>query len=146
MKSPHEMTDDLARHSAEAMWAGDAASKSLGMRIVSVGPGTATLSMTVREDMINGWDLCHGGLIAALADSAFAFACNSRGTVTVASGFDVTFLESARLGDELVAVAVERSLRGRSGLYDVTVTRASDATVIAEFRGRSRSTGRSISG
>jgi acyl-CoA thioesterase len=145
MKSPHEMTDDLARHSAEAMWAGDAASKSLGMRIVSVGPGTATLSMTVREDMINGWDLCHGGLIAALADSAFAFACNSRGTVTVASGFDVTFLESARLGDELVAVAVERSLRGRSGLYDVTVTRASDATVIAEFRGRSRSTGRSIS-
>jgi acyl-CoA thioesterase len=146
MKSPHEMTDDLARHSAEAMWAGDAASKSLGMRIVTVGPGTATLSMTVREDMINGWDLCHGGLIAALADSAFAFACNSRGTVTVASGFDVTFLESARLGDELVAVAVERSLRGRSGLYDVTVTRASDATVIAEFRGRSRSTGRSISG
>jgi acyl-CoA thioesterase len=147
MKSPHEMTDDdVAGRSAEAMWAGDAASKSLGMRIVSVGPGTATLSMTVREDMINGWDLCHGGLIAALADSAFAFACNSRGTVTVASGFDVTFLESARLGDELVAVAVERSLRGRSGLYDVTVTRASDATVIAEFRGRSRSTGRSISG
>jgi acyl-CoA thioesterase len=128
------------------MWVGDAASKSLGMRIVSVGPGSATLAMTVREDMINGWDLCHGGLIAALADSAFAFACNSRGTVTVASGFDVTFLESARLGDELVAVAVERSLRGRSGLYDVTVTRASDDTVIAEFRGRSRSTGRHIPG
>ena len=74
------------------------------MQIVSVGPGTATLSMKVREDMINGWDLCHGGLIASLADSAFAFACNSHGTVTVASGFDVTLLESARLGDELVAV------------------------------------------
>jgi len=134
--------DELARASADAMWSGDAASKALGMQLVSVAPGTATLSMTVREDMINGWDLCHGGLIAALADSAFAFACNSRGTVTVASGFDVTFLESARLGDELVAVAVERSLRGRSGLYDVTVTRASDDTTIAEFRGRSRATNR----
>jgi acyl-CoA thioesterase len=140
------MSDELARQSADAMWAGDAASKALGMQIVSVGPGTATLTMTVREDMINGWALCHGGLIASLADSAFAFACNSRGTVTVASGFDVTFLESARLGDELVAVAVERSLRGRSGLYDVTVTRTSDDTVIAEFRGRSRATGRSIFG
>ena len=138
--------EDLARRSADAMWAGDAASKALGMEIVSVGPGTATLSMKVRDDMVNGWDLCHGGLIASLADSAFAFACNSHGTVTVASGFDVTFLESARLGDELVAVAVERALRGRSGLYDVTVTRTSDDTVIAEFRGRSRSTGRSISG
>ena len=138
--------DELARASADAMWSGDAASKALGMQIVSVGPGTATLSMTVREDMINGWDLCHGGLIASLADSAFAFACNSHGTVTVASGFDVTFLESARLGDELVAVAVERARRGRSGLYDVTVTRASDDTVIAEFRGRSRSTGDPIPG
>ena len=138
--------DELARTSADAMWSGDAASKALGMQIVSVGPGTATLSMTVREDMINGWDLCHGGLIASLADSAFAFACNSYGTVTVASGFDVTLLESARLGDELVAVAVERARRGRSGLYDVTVTRASDDTVIAEFRGRSRSTGDPIPG
>lgn len=135
-------SDDLARRSADTMWAGDAASQALGMEIVSVGPGTATLSMTVREDMINGWELCHGGLIAALADSAFAFACNSHGIVTVASGFDVTFLESARLGDRLVAVATERSLRGRSGLYDVTVTRTGDDTVIAEFRGRSRSTGR----
>jgi acyl-CoA thioesterase len=130
--------EELARASADAMWTGDAASRGLGMEIASIGPGTATLSMKVREDMINGWDLCHGGLIAALADSAFAFACNSRGTKTVASGFDVTFLESARLGDELVAVAVERSLRGRSGLYDVTVTRSTDDTVIAEFRGRSR--------
>jgi acyl-CoA thioesterase len=131
--------DELARRSADTMWAGDAASKALGMEVVSIGPGTATLSMTVREDMINGWDLCHGGLIAALADSAFAFACNSHGVVTVASGFDVTFVESARLGDQLVAVASERALRGRSGLYDVTVTRSGDDTVIAEFRGRSRS-------
>jgi acyl-CoA thioesterase len=130
--------EELARRSAADMWSGDAASQALGMEVVSVGPGSATLTMTVREDMINGWGLGHGGLIAALADSAFAFACNSRGTKTVAAGFDVSFLEAARLGDRLVAVAVERSLRGRSGLYDVTVTRSSDQAVIAEFRGRSR--------
>ena len=137
--------DDTPRRSADAMWAGDAASQALGMTVVDVGPGTAEVSMTVREDMVNGWGLCHGGLIASLADSAFAFACNSHGVVTVAAGFEVDFLESARLGDELVASAVERALRGRSGLYDVTVRRTSDDVVIAEFRGRSRSTGRAIS-
>jgi len=124
------------------MWADDAASRMLGMRIVAVGPGTASVSMTVREDMINGWGLCHGGLVASLADSAFAVACNSHGEVTVAAGFDVTFLEASRLGDELVAVASERAVRGRSGVYDVTVRRARDDSVVAEFRGRSRSTGR----
>jgi acyl-CoA thioesterase len=134
--------DDLARRSADSMWADDAASRMLGMKIVAVGPGTATVSMTVREDMINGWGLCHGGLVASLADSAFAVACNSHGEITVAAGFDVSFLEAARLGDELVAVAIARALRGRSGVYDVTVRRAGDDTVIAEFRGRSRSTGR----
>lgn len=134
--------DEVARRSAEEMWSGDAASRALGMEIVAVGPGTATVSMRVREDMVNGWGLCHGGLVASLADSAFAVACNSRGQVTVAAGFEVTFLEGARLGDDLVAVAVERAVRGRSGVYDVTVRRAADETVIAEFRGRSRSTGR----
>ena len=134
--------DDLARRSADSMWADDAASRMLGMKIVAVGPGTATVSMAVREDMINGWGLCHGGLVASLADSAFAVACNSHGEVTVAAGFDVSLLEAARLGDELVAVASERALRGRSGVYDVTVRRAGDDNVIAEFRGRSRSTGR----
>ena len=133
--------DDLARRSADSMWADDAASRMLGMKVVAVGPGTATVSMTVREDMINGWGLCHGGLVASLADSAFAVACNSHGEVTLAAGFDVSFLDAARLGDELVAVASERALRGRSGVYDVTVRRAGDDTVIAEFRGRSRSTG-----
>ena len=128
--------DELARRSADAMWDGDAASRMLGMEILSVGPGTATLSMKVREDMVNGWDLCHGGLIASLADSAFALACNSRGTATVAAGFDVSFLEPAHDGDVLVATAEERALRGRSGIYDVTVRR--DDTVIAELRGRSR--------
>ena len=141
-----EDPDDLARRCADVMWAGDAASRMLGMSILAVGPGSATVSMTVREDMINGWGLAHGGLVASLADSAFAVACNSHGTVTVAAGFDVTLLEPGRVGDELVAVAVERAVRGRSGLYDVTVTRSSDQTVIAEFRGRSRSTGRPIAG
>ena len=134
--------DDLARRSADTMWSGDAASHMLGMKILEVGAGTATVSMTVREDMVNGWGMCHGGLVASLADSAFAVACNSRGDVTVASGFDVSFLEAARLGDELVAVASERALRGRSGVYDVTVRRTGDDSVIAEFRGRSRATGR----
>jgi len=133
---------ELAAISTEAMWEGDAASHALGMMLVSVTPGTARVSMTVRPDMINGWHLCHGGLIAALADSAFAVACNSRGEVTVASGFDVSFLQSAKLGDELLATATERALRARSGVYDVTVTRASDDAVIAEFRGRSRSLGK----
>lgn len=134
--------DEVARLSAEEMWSGDAASRMLGMRLESVGAGVAEVTMTVRADMVNGWDLCHGGLIAALADSAFAVACNAHGQVTVASGFDVSFLEPAHLGDGLRAVARETALRGRSGLYDVTVTRVSDGTTIAEFRGRSRGLGR----
>jgi acyl-CoA thioesterase len=124
------------------MWSADRASAALGMRLESVAPGRAVLLMPVREDMVNGWDICHGGLIATLADSAFAVACNSRGTVTVAAGFDVTFLTSARLGDELRADAREVALQGRSGLYDVTVVRVADGEVVAEFRGRSRSLGR----
>ena len=134
--------DAVARLSTDRMWADDAASRMLGMRVVSVGPGTAVVSMTVRADMVNGWQLCHGGLVAALADSAFAVACNSRGTVTVASGFDISFLESGRLGDELLATAHETATRGRSGIFDVTVRRSVDHITIAEFRGRSRSLGR----
>lgn len=133
---------DVAVRSAATMWAEDAASRGLGMELRKVLPGRAEISMVVREDMLNGWALCHGGFIAALADSAFAVACNSRGDVTVAAGFDVTFLESARRGDVLVATASERALRGRSGLYDVTVARPSDSTIVAEFRGRSRALGR----
>ena len=122
---------------ARDMWAADAASAMLGMEVLHVGPGEARVSMLVRDDMVNGHDLCHGGLIASLADSAFALACNSHGPVTVAAGFSVDFLEPARLGQVLEASAREVVLRGRSGLYDVTV-RAGD-TVVAEFRGRSRS-------
>ena len=125
---------------AREMWAADAASAMLGMRLVEVGDGRAQVSMLVRPDMVNGHDLCHGGLIASLADSAFALACNSHGPVTVAAGFTVDFLAPGRLGQTLYADAREVSLRGRSGIYDVTV-RADDPAsgeVIAEFRGRSR--------
>lgn len=122
------------------MWADDAASAMLGMEAVEVAPGRARVSMLVRPDMVNGHDLCHGGVIASLADSAFALACNSHGPVTVAAGFSIDFLQPGRLGQVLHADAREVSLRGRSGIYDVTV-RADDpeaGEVIAEFRGRSR--------
>ena len=133
------MTDDeLARRCAEAMYAQDRASQHLGIVVTDVAAGRATARMTVTETMINGHDICHGGYLVLLADTAFAFACNTYNVVTVAQGADVTFVESARLGDELVAEAVERMRRGRSGLYDVTVRRG-DGGVIAEFRGRSRS-------
>ncbi|GAB3278479.1 hydroxyphenylacetyl-CoA thioesterase PaaI [Kineosporia babensis] len=137
---------DLAERSAAVMLEGDRASAALGMKLEFVAPGRSRVSMPVREDMTNGHQLCHGGLISALADTAFAVACNSYGEVAVAAGFDVTFLESARLGDHLEAWAVERARRGRSGLYDVSVVRLSDESVIAEFRGRSRSLGRPIAG
>jgi len=148
-ETARETAQETAERSAKVMWSGDAASRALGMELVAVSPGRAVVTMTVRPDMVNGWEVCHGGLIASLADSAFAVACNSRGQVTVASGFDVSFLESGRLGDVLVATAEERALRGRSGLYDVTVVRggeSGDGTVVAEFRGRSRSLGRPIEG
>ena len=122
------------------MWADDAASAMLGMKAVEITPGRARVSMLVRPDMVNGHDLCHGGVIASLADSAFALACNSHGPVTVAAGFSIDFLRPGRLGQVLHADAREVSRRGRSGIYDVTV-RADDpeaGEVIAEFRGRSR--------
>jgi acyl-CoA thioesterase len=129
------MNDPL--ETARRMWAVDPASRAMGMELVTLEHGWAVVSMRVRPDMVNGYAVAHGGLVAALADSAFALACNSRGTRTVAAGFDVTFLEAAFDGDLLVATAEERAVRGRSGLYDVTVRRGD--TVIAEFRGRSRS-------
>lgn len=127
---------------AEAMLRDDAATKALGIELVSVAAGRARLRMTIRDDMVNGHGTAHGGIIASLADTAFAVACNSHGEVTVASGFGIEFLEPGHLGDELVADAVEVVRRARSGVYDVTVTRG--GTVIATFRGRSRSLGRPI--
>lgn len=134
--------DEIARRSAEAMGSADAAGKALGISLEHVAPGEARVTMLVRADMVNGHDLCHGGLIATLADTAFAYACNSHGTTTVASGFGIELLEPAYLGDVLVAEAREVAVRGRSGVYDVTVRRAD--TVLAEFRGRSRSLGRPV--
>jgi acyl-CoA thioesterase len=127
---------EVAQATQEAMWRNDRASKMLGMRILAVSPGSATLSMTVREDMLNGHDICHGGLVTTLADSAFAFACNSYNEVTVASGFDVNLLAASRLGDELTAVATEVSKSGRTGVYDISVHNQR-GEAIAAFRGRS---------
>jgi phenylacetic acid degradation protein PaaD len=129
--------EGLARRCAEAMYAADRASQHLGMTIEDVAPGRATLRMPVTDIMINGHDICHGGYVVLLADSAFAFACNTYNQRTVAQGLDVTFLRAVRLGDVLVAVATERARQGRTGIYDVTVSRQG-GEVVAEFRGRSR--------
>ena len=118
------------------MLATDRATRALGMEILAVGPGTASASMPVREDMLNGHDICHGGLIATLADSTFAFACNSYNELTVASGFAVDFLAPARLGDVLTARCTEVSKAGRTGVYDVEVSNQRGER-IAVFRGRS---------
>ena len=126
----------LAERSAAAMWENDLASRHLGIQIDHVAPGQATARMVIRDTMINGHNICHGGYVFLLADTAFAFACNTYGPVTVAAACDVAFLGPAHLGDELVAHATERHRAGRSGIYDVTVRRTD--TVLAEFRGHSR--------
>ncbi|HEX2541697.1 MAG TPA: hydroxyphenylacetyl-CoA thioesterase PaaI [Caldimonas sp.] len=118
------------------MFAADRASRGLGMRLLAIGAGTARLQMTVRDDMLNGHEICHGGFITTLADSAFAFACNSNNQVTVASGLAVEFLAPARSGDVLTAEANEVSRGGRTGVYDMVVTNQ-DGARIALVRGRS---------
>lgn len=128
---------ERAERSSVAMWKDDHASQAFGMTIESVGPGVATISMVVRKDHLNGHGSCHGGAIFTLADSAFAFACNSHNKVTVAQHCSVAFLAPGREGDRLTATAREVTLAGRSGIYDVTVTR-DDGVAIAEFRGLSR--------
>ena len=126
----------LAERVAQRMFASDRASRGLGMRIEQVAPGGAEISMRVRDDMVNGHSICHGGYIFLLADSAFAFACNSYNRNTVAQGCSIDYLAPARAGDVLRATAVERSRTGRTGVYDVEVRNQSDATV-ALFRGKS---------
>ncbi len=130
-------SDDLARACAQAMWQQDDASRGLGMEIVEVKSGRAMLSMTIKPHMVNGQRIAHGGFIFALADSAFAFACNSHNERVVAAQGNITFIRPGKLGDRLVATAREISRSGRSGIYDVRVT-VDDGTVIAEFRGHSR--------
>ena len=131
---------DAAQRTAErvrdGMLRNDRASKLLGMEVVAVSPGSATLTMTIRDAMLNGHDICHGGLIATLADSAFAFACNSYNELTVASGFSIDLLAPGRLNDVLTARCVEVSKAGRTGVYDTEVTNQLGER-IALFRGRS---------
>jgi len=137
---PTPPTPPTPQQTADRVRAGmlrnDRASRALGMQIVRVEPGTAVLTMAVRDDMLNGHDICHGGFIATLADSAFAFACNSHGELTVASGFAIDLLASGRLGDVLTARCVEVSKAGRTGVYDVDVSNQRGER-IAVFRGRS---------
>jgi acyl-CoA thioesterase len=134
--SPHA----LARQVAQAMWSRDPATQALGMSIVAVAPGSATLAMPVRQDMLNGHGICHGGFMFTLADSAFAYACNSYNQNTVASACAIDFLAPAREGDVLEAEALERSRSGRTGVYDITVRVASGpraGKTVALFRGKS---------
>lgn len=144
MPDPHPTTQEIAERSAAAMWSGDRASQSLGMRIESVAPGQAVLSMELRQDMVNGHAIGHGGLTFALADSAFAFACNSYNRSTVAAGAEIRFRRPTRLGDRLVARATERSREGREGVYDVSVTVGDE--VVATFVGRSKEIGGTLYG
>jgi acyl-CoA thioesterase len=134
---------DTATRCARTMYDADRASRGMGIEVQVIGPGAAIATLRVRDDMLNGHGICHGGFVFMLADTAFAFACNTFDDVTVAAGADVSFLEPVRSGAMLTATAQERSRRGRSGIYDVTVT-DEDGTVVAEFRGRSRSLGQRL--
>jgi phenylacetic acid degradation protein PaaD len=127
---------EIAGRAAKALFDGDRASQMLGMTIDSCEPGRATLSMRIRPDMVNGHRICHGGLIFALADSAFAFACNSHGFSTVAAGAAIEFLAPGREGDVLQAIAQERWRAGKAGIYEIEVRNQRDE-VVALFRGRS---------
>jgi acyl-CoA thioesterase len=127
---------DASTGAGAIMFAADQASRAVGMELVHVGPGTATVRMRIAMQMLNGHAISHGGYIFMLADTAFSVACNSDGQVTIAAGADITFLAPVREGDVLVATAIERARSGRSGIYDVTVRRGDE--IVAEFRGRSR--------
>ena len=120
----------------DAMWKDDHASQALGMEVLTIGPGRASLRMVVRPDMLNGHQICHGGLMTTLADSTFAFACNAYNDVTVASGFDVNIIASARLGDVLTATATEVATTRRTGVSDIDVRDQTGRRLVA-FRGRS---------
>ena len=126
----------LAAAVGREMYANDHASRALGFVLEQIGPGYARMRMTVRQDMVNGHSICHGGIIFTLADSTFAFACNSHNHVTVAQGATIEFLAPGRLGDVLTAEGRERHSAGRTGVYDITVANQ-DGRTIALFRGKS---------
>jgi acyl-CoA thioesterase len=135
---------DLARRSAQRMWEADEASRAMGMELLDVAPGRARLRMQVRPDMVQGHGTCHGGALFTLCDSAFAFACNSGGEVTVGASAEITWIAPAHTGDVVVAEAVEEVRYGRNGVTRVRVVRESDGALIALFTGRSRALGRPI--
>ncbi|MEE4145338.1 MAG: hydroxyphenylacetyl-CoA thioesterase PaaI [Halieaceae bacterium] len=130
----------LAQASAAAMWAGDRAARALDMKIEEIAPGSATLSMSVREDMVNGHAICHGGYIFTLADTAFAYACNSQNHNAVAAGARIEFIAPGKLGDRLTATARQVVQGGRTGVYDVVV-RNQEGGQVALFRGNSHRIG-----
>jgi acyl-CoA thioesterase len=134
---------ETAQRSADAMWANDAASQALGIAIDVTGAGTVSARMEVRRDMINGHDVCHGGYLFTLADTAFAFACNAYGRVTLAAGASIEFLRPAKQGDVLTASACERYRGQRTGIYDVRIMNQA-GEVVAVFRGRSHTTDRPL--
>ena len=136
MADPDIEAQALAERVRDGMLLADSAAHSLGMQVASIAPGRASVRMTVRADMLNGFGICQGGLITTLADMAFAYACNSYNVLTVASGFDVNLLAPAQLGDTLTAAAEEVSQAGRMGIYDVQVLNQAGVRV-AVFRGRS---------
>lgn len=137
MSNSDESAQALAQACAKSMWENDNCSRALGIELVSVNPGQAVLQLLVREDMLNGHGTCHGGILFTLADSAFAFACNSYNQCCVAQHCSVSFLQPVNAGQRLTATATERSRLDRSGIYDVVVS-LDDAQVVAEFRGLSR--------
>ena len=132
--------DELARDCGDALWTGDQACKALGIALVHIAPGTATMTLRVGADMVNGHDVCHGGLIFTLADSCFAYACNSENFNTVAAGARIEFLAPARLGDELTATARQVQQGRRGGVFDNTVINQAQQ-LIALFRGNSHRIG-----
>lgn len=136
MSTTEHAQAEAERH-AKDMWCRDTASQKLGMEIISIAPGKAVVTMTVRDDMINGHGTCHGSFIFALADSAFAFACNSYGPIAVAADCQISFLRPVPPKTRLTAHASETYRRGRNGVYDIEVT-AEDGETVAVFRGKSR--------
>lgn len=137
--------DKVADAVTHAMMVNDRASNAAGITLVEALPGEVTVELTVGPEHVNGFDICHGGILFLLADTAFALACNTHGPQAVAAGADIVFCRQAAVGDRLRARAMERTRFGRSGVYDVAVTRA-DGEIVAEFRGRSRVVGPSQAG
>jgi acyl-CoA thioesterase len=136
--------DDLAWECANALYESDLASRALGMELLDVAPGRARLRMTITEQMLNGHRIGHGGYLFTLADSAFAFACNTYDVATVASSCEIVFLAPTHMGDVLEATAQERFRGGRRGIYDVTISRGAPPEVVAEFRGVSSAIGKPV--